>query len=230
MCSRYFIEMSPELIPYIEAAEAAPLTAKMMDRLKKPLKTEGEIFPTDMVPVIASDKNRNRAVFPMLWGFHSKGPGRPLINARVETADQKPSFRDAWNTRRCVVPASCYFEWSHHKTPDGKTRTGDKYAIRPASGTPTYLAALYQIEEHAGLKYPAFTILTREPGRSIRSLHDRMPVILPQNSISAWIDPTKPPEEIHRIAAAAITEVVAEEVRGGSGQFTLQKINSHPYG
>ena len=90
------------------------------------VKTYGEMSPTDIVPVIASNRNRQRAVFPMKWGFTGK---TLLMNARVETAAVKPTFKDAWTSHRCIVPASYYFEWEHLIGNNGKTRTGDKYAI-----------------------------------------------------------------------------------------------------
>ena len=84
------------------------------------LHSSGEIRPTDVVPVLAPDRNRNPEVYPMRWGFRlaGRGPGGQrgtvenrsmlVVNARVETAAQKPSFRDAWLRHRCIVPASCY--------------------------------------------------------------------------------------------------------------------------
>lgn len=52
-----------------------------------------------------------------------------VFNARVESAKNKPTFKDAWKSHRCIIPASYYFEWEHFKSPDGKTKIGDKYAI-----------------------------------------------------------------------------------------------------
>ena len=64
MCTRYYMEMSPELRPIVEKAKRSALTGRMIDRLGKPLKTDGEIRPTDMAPVIAPDQKGNPAVFP----------------------------------------------------------------------------------------------------------------------------------------------------------------------
>ena len=76
------MEMSPELRPFVEEAKRRGLAEKMIDILGKPLKTEGEIRPTDMIPIIATSKSRHQAVFPMVWGFDVKGIDRPLMNAR----------------------------------------------------------------------------------------------------------------------------------------------------
>ena len=166
------------------------------------IKTYGEIRPTDVVPVIAPNRNGNRAVFPMKWGFSGK---TLLMNARAETAAEKPTFQESWERRRCIVPASWYFEWEHLRGNDGKTHTGDKYMIQPKGSTMTWLCGLYRIEE--GL--PVFVVLTREPGEEIRFIHDRMPLILPENLVNDWINPDADPAELVK---AAVTDVIAEKV------------------
>ena len=89
----------------------------------------------------------------MKWGYTGK---TLLINARVETASEKPTFRDDWKSHRCIVPASYYFEWVHLRSNDGKTTTGDKYVIQPKGSSVTWLCGLYRIEE--GL--PVFVVLS----------------------------------------------------------------------
>ena len=199
MCTRYYMEMSPELKPYVDEAKRSALGKSMIIVLGKPLKTEGEIRPTDMVPVIAPNKKRKAMVFPMVWGFDIKGLDRPVLNARVETAKDKASFRDAWKMRRCIIPASYYFEWDHNK---------NKYAIQPPGASVTYLAGLYQMQEYRGLNYPVFTVLTREPSEELSKIHDRMPLILPETAIGDWINPDGKPEEV---VNTALTEMIAEK-------------------
>ena len=203
------MEMSPELKPYVDEARNSALGKKMIVTLGKPLKTEGEIFPTDMVPVIATSKSRRQTVFLMVWGFDVKGLDRPVVNARVETAGTKPSFKDSWLTRRCIIPTSYYFEWEHFKRPDGKTKTGDKYAIQPEGSSVTYLAGLYQLQEYRGLNYPVFTVLTREPSEELKKIHDRMPMVMPEDAIADWINPDNKAEEVMPMS---LTEMVAEKV------------------
>ena len=195
MCCRYWAEETPELMKIVEDMNKSPLTGKLE---KAPgIKTHGEIRPTDVAPVIASSRSGDRAVFPMKWGFSGK---KLLVNARSETASEKAMFRDAWASHRCIVPASGYFEWEHTAGKDGKMRTGDKYAIRPEGGRMTWLCGLYRIED--GI--PSFVILTREPGEKIRFIHDRMPLIMPDEYVDEWIRPGAKPEELVK---AAITEM-----------------------
>ena len=146
MCCRYYMEMSPELRPIVEAASRSKLYRDNIEKIAKPLITEGEVFPDSLVPVIASSKTGEKTVFPMIWGFHVEGIGRVIINARSESAAEKPTFRDSWAMHRCIVPASWYYEWEHIPTASGKTRTGDKYAIMPNGGKLTCLCGLYRIE------------------------------------------------------------------------------------
>ena len=108
MCCRYGLRSSPDLRPIVEAAERSPLTERFTTQLNRPLVTEGEVRPTNLVPVIAPSKTGARSVFPMVWGFSLPRSRSPLVNARVKTAAVKPSFAESWRQRRCIVPASFY--------------------------------------------------------------------------------------------------------------------------
>ena len=204
------MESSPELKPFVDRALHSPLRETMIAKLGRPLKTEGEIKPTDIVPVVApSAKDQMPMVYPMVWGFtNPKDGGPPLLNARVETASLKPFWKEAWKSHRCIIPASYYFEWEHVTASDGSKKTGQKYMIQPKESPVTYLAGLYRIEEHKGIKFPVFTVLTREPGENIAFIHDRMPVILPKESVKAWLSPEEIPEETVKLA---ITEMYYEK-------------------
>lgn len=209
MCCRYYMETSPELRPYIEAANRSSLKDRLISKLARPLVTEGEVRPTDLVPVIApSSKSQEPTVFPMVWGFTIPRRQASLFNARVESATEKPTFKESWEKRRCIVPASWYYEWEHLiNASTGKSKTGDKYMIQAKGSNVIYLAGLYRLEEIAGIQVPVFTILTREPSDEIRFIHDRMPVMLPKEYIREWVNPNGKPEEIIR---AAQTEMVFE--------------------
>ena len=199
MCCRYWAEESPELRAIVEEMNRSPLVRKWQKTTG--IKTCGEIRPTDVVPVIAPNRDGDRAVFPMRWGFSGK---TLLLNARSETAGVKPTFRESWERRRCIVPASWYLEWEHLQGNDGRTRTGDKYMIQPKDSAMTWLCGLYRIEE--GL--PVFVVLTREPGEEIRFIHNRMPLILPEKYIDDWIRPDTRPEDLLK---EALTEMVFEK-------------------
>ena len=200
MCCRYWTDESPELRPIVEEMNRSPLMRKWQDKAK--VKSYGEIFPTDVVPVIAPNRSGLRTVYPMKWGYSGKSL---LMNARSETAAEKPTFRDDWARHRCIVPASWYFEWEHYPGSDGKKHTGDKYMIHPKDCAVTWLCGLYRIEN--GL--PVFVILTREPGEALRFLHDRMPLIMPEELVTEWIRPDRKPEEL---LPRALTDMDFEKV------------------
>ena len=198
MCCRYWTEESPELREIVAEMNRSPLIDKWHKTTG--IKSYGEIRPTDVVPVIAPGRTGKRTVFPMKWGYSGK---TLLINARAETAAEKPTFREDWRRHRCIIPASWYIEWEHLIDHNGKKHTGDKYMLQPKGSSTTWLCGLYRIEE--GL--PVFVILTKEPGEEIRFIHDRMPLILPGELVNEWISPEGNPEEL---MAHAVTEMMFE--------------------
>ena len=200
MCGRYWIAESEETEEIVGEAQRSPLM-KRWNRTTG-ITTRGEIRPTDVVPVIASDRSGRRAVFPMKWGYTERSL---LINARSETAARTPAFREDWLRRRCIVPASWYYEWEHLTGSDGRKHTGRKFMLQPRGSTMTWLCGLYRIEDNL----PVFVILTREPGAEIRFIHDRMPLILPEELTREWIRPGARPEELLR---EAVTDMVFDSV------------------
>ena len=196
MCGRYWIDDgrdSVELGEIIEQLNRRPVDG--------PVKTSGEIFPGDLAPVVASSRRMTPAAFAMGWGY-VLGDGKRVINARSETAGERPLFRDGMNQRRCAVPASRYFEWEK----SGGTKT--KYAIRPKEDGLFYFAGLYRVVSGR----PEFVILTRQPADSIAFIHDRMPVILPAGLAADW---TNPQCDAGDILNRAVLAVACEKAQDG---------------
>lgn len=170
MCGRYYIPDDHE------DAELNIILDQLKDRYKNTSNFAemklGEIYPTNVVPVIAKD-------IPSLmkWGFARFDGKGQIINARLETADEKPMFRKLIESQRCLIPAGCYFEWK--KEGDQK----QKYAI--GLNNPIYMAGLYRYEETEDL--PLFVILTRPAAPDIEFIHDRMPVILSREAQKKWL-------------------------------------------
>lgn len=104
MCGRYYIDDG------IDAEESREIIDTVNRRSNADqVKTSGEIFPTDYVPVISNNRTMQRSAFVMSWGY-TLPDGKKIINARSETAGEKPMFRDGMQQRRCVIPATYYFE------------------------------------------------------------------------------------------------------------------------
>ena len=175
----------PELREMVREMNRSKLAEMFTKNGKEPLHAEGEIFPSAVLPAIASGRSGERRVFPMKWGF--SGPKGLLINARAETAAEKETFREAWAKHRCVIPASWYYEWEH----DEKKKAGRKYALRPEKEGLIWLAGLYRLEN----SLPVFVILTRPADEGILWMHDRMPVMLPENKVNEWITPGNNPAQ-----------------------------------
>lgn len=206
MCVRFIMYSQPrDQDDFISEMMQSALIKKFRDAGASVL-TGGEARPTNVVPVIAPDRNGIKTVFPMRWGFRVTGLSL-VVNARTETAAVRPTFRDAWRQHRCAIPAESYIEWEHIAAPNGKTRTGDKFSIHPAEEPVTWLCGLYRIED--GL--PVFTVLTREPSESVRHIHDRMPLILPGSLIDVWVDPNRRAEDL---LGNAVTALVADRMGG----------------
>ena len=176
----------PELREIVREMNRSKLAEMFSRNGQDSLHAEGEIFPSAVLPAVAINRNGERRVFPMKWGF--SGPKGLLINARAETAAEKETFREAWEKHRCVIPVSGYFEWEH----DERKKPGRKYALRPEGDGLVWLAGLYQMEN----RLPVFVILTRPAEESILWMHDRMPAMLPENEVSKWITPEIDPAKI----------------------------------
>lgn len=185
MCGRY----------YIREEDSASDLQEIIDQLNRKGQTvkTGEIFPSDTVPVIANSKSMQPSPFAMPWGF-TIPDGKLIINARSETAAEKPMFRDGMQQRRCLLPASHYFEW------EKRQREKIKYAIKPSGSDMLFMAGLYRIEGNKA----RFTILTRTPADNISFIHDRMPVILPKEAMNDWLNPRYAADDVIR---AAVTDV-----------------------
>ena len=204
MCTRFYVEPdTEEFREIIEAVRGSPLSRRFVHAGYKALSL-GEIRPTDVVPVLAPDRKGGKAAYPMKWGFRIDG-GPLLVNARTETAAERPAFKESWEKRRCVIPASWYYEWEHLTGNDGRKKTGDMYMFQPKGSDVTWLCGLYRMEN--GL--PEFTVLTREPTEELRSIHDRMPLILPRELTDEWIRPDAKPEELLKYA---LTDMMVEKV------------------
>ena len=193
MCGRYHLGDEDQLVELRQIIDAMNRGDTGLE-----IKTSGEVFPTDTVPVLATSRSRKPAAFAMQWGY-TLPDGRRVINARSETAQTRPMFAEGMAQHRCAVPGMRYFEW------DRSSPGRDKYAIRPADDGLMYMAGIYRLEQ----RRPVFAILTRAPADSIAFIHDRMPVLLSRAQAEAWIDPASDPL---LLLDAALGEVRFERV------------------
>ena len=146
------------------------------------------IAPSQDVPVIRIGPETGKPEYSLLrWGllpFWSKTSKTkyPLINARAEGIRQKPSFRGPFKSRRCIIPASGFYEWQ-------KKEAGKRpFLIHPADNHIFRLAAIWDHWQGEGFTVESCAIITTTPNELVAEIHDRMPVILHKGMESAWLD------------------------------------------
>lgn len=148
------------------------------------------IAPTQLIPAILTTPGQNDKHLQMLyWGLipswaKDASIGAKMINARAETASEKPSFKNALKRRRCLIIADGFYEWQRQ---DGKKQP---YYFRLESGQPFAFAGLWENwHSSEGETITSCTILTTEANDLLRPIHDRMPVILDAKDYDTWLDP-----------------------------------------
>lgn len=172
MCGRYYIEIDNDELEDI-CKQAQQNIQHETEQLSFNM-TSGEVFPTNIVPIRTGDKEYK----PMKWGFTAYD-GKLIINARSETALEKPTFKQPMTEKRCLIPASGYFEWKKQ----GSTK--EKYSFYLSDSKLMYIAGCYRQE--AGNPISSFVILTKAASPALREIHERMPVIIPESRIHDWL-------------------------------------------
>lgn len=181
------------------------------------------IAPSQAAPVVIGAKDGPRAGL-LRWGFHvgSAEKGRTLINARSETVHSSGAFRTAFGRRRCVIPASGFYEWRIEG--DGKV----PYWIHDPDGDLLGLAGIWgrdpRMEDGAERRTgdPGYAILTQPATGGLAQIHARMPVVLTAAGIRAWLDQESAPEVLAGVLAdRPETELVPSSGLSGYPVSTL---------
>ena len=181
LCGRFYV-------PKDTSIQIIRAIVEQLEHRNVKVKT-GDVFPGDMAAVVASNRRLEPQPFVMEWGYHLPD-GKRIINARSETVAQKAMFADGIRQRRCLIPAQHYYEW---EKADGRKV---KYAIEPEGSDGFFLAGIYRME--AGKT--VFTILTRDAAERIAFIHERMPVILPNEAAMDWLNPRYHGDDILKAA------------------------------
>lgn len=182
------------------------------------------IAPTDSVYAILERAPKDhpghqpeRVLKDVRWGLvpsWAKGvTGPPLINARIETVDVKPSWKRAFTSRRCIIPADGYYEWtSEPNEVTGKTYKQPWYLHPAESAVPLNFAGLYELwrdpskadDDHNRWLWSA-TIITCEATGPAGEVHDRTPVVIPDNLVDRWLDPVFTEPDLVKALLVGIT-------------------------
>lgn len=147
------------------------------------------IAPTQEVAAVVALEGERRLEY-FRWGLlpfwaREKKLGYSTINARVETVADKPAFRHAFRHHRCIIPADGFYEWQ------GKSGHKQAWRIEPQNkGELFSFAGLWETWEGEGEVLRSCTILVGAANEAVSPIHDRMPVMLPREKWSAWLDPS----------------------------------------
>ena len=175
MCGRYSLTSGAEILKTHFELQSAPV-----------LETRYNISPSQACAVIIQAKNSTRQVTSMRWGLiphWSKGPTNQfsMFNARSETAAVKPSFRDPFKNRHCLIPADGYYEWAAEKT--GKKA----YRITTEDQLTFAFAGIWDLWETPDEEIFSFAILTTQSCPKLIAIHHRMPIIIQRKYYSDWL-------------------------------------------
>ena len=183
MCGRYTLHKKVD-----ELAERYNLANVPSD-----LKSNYNVAPGQLMPVITEDESGKRSLEIMKWGlvpFWAKDPkiGYKLINVRDETIFDKPMWRSVILKKRCLIPADGFYEW---KAPATAKEHKQPFYIHPKQIELFSFAGVWETwKDVEGLEMRTYSIITSEPNKEMAQIHNRMPVILHQEDESSWLEPT----------------------------------------
>jgi putative SOS response-associated peptidase YedK len=208
MCGRYTIRGIQPVVDLFGAA------------LPREFAPRFNVAPTQDVPVVRATPPHathpagpSRQIDLLRWGLvphwaADPSAGNRMINARAETAAERPAFRDAMKRRRCLVPADGFYEWQ--ATPGSKRK--QPHLIRMKDDRPFAFAGLWESWRRGDESLESFTILTTAPNELVAPIHDRMPVIVAPADFDRWLDPTLPGEGV----ADLLRPYPAEQMRANA--------------
>lgn len=209
MCGRYAASRSPDdLAVEFDAVPADGQPA---------LPADYNVAPTKDVYVVRHARERDaegrptgaghREVRAVRWGLvpsWAKDPsvGNRMLNARVESLTEKPAFRTAARSRRCLVPADGWYEWAKRLDAPAK----QPYFITPEDGSVLAFAGLWEVWGQGEDRLYTCTVVTAPATGALTEIHERMPLVLPPDRWAAWLDPAR--EDVAELAEPTPPEVV----------------------
>lgn len=192
MCGRFTLTATPDTLQETLNLGTVPTT----------LEPRYNIAPTQSVAVVTDPGTRDVALFR--WGLvpswaDDPSIGNKLINARAETVAEKPSFRSAFRSRRCLILADGFYEWQKRNGKKGKQ--AQPFYFRLESGEPFAFAGLWETWQPSEGADPLLTctLITCAANERVAPIHDRNPVILDGDKPWVWLDPAASREQLHAL-------------------------------
>ncbi|MCV2488705.1 SOS response-associated peptidase [Geodermatophilus sp. YIM 151500] len=209
MCGRYAASRRPEdLVVEFEAVRAEGQAA---------LPADYNVAPTKDVHVVRHKRERDaegrptggghRELRVVRWGLvpswaKDLSVGSRLLNARVESLTEKPAFRSAARSRRCLVPADGWYEWAKRLDSPRK----QPYYMTPADGSVLAFAGLWEVWGRGEDRVYTCTVITAPAVGALTEIHDRMPLVLPRDRWADWLDPQR--DDVEQLALPTPPEAV----------------------
>ena len=182
MCGRFVLVADPNVIQQAFDLQSSPVD----------FGPRYNIAPTQYAPVITNEAPKQLSMYK--WGLipswaKDESVGNKMINARADGVADKPSYRSAFKRRRCIVPASGFYEWQKGA---GKSKT--PMYIHLKDDDLFAMAGLWEVwHDASGSEIRTFTIITTDANEFMAPIHDRMPVILHKSDYDLWLDPGEVP-------------------------------------
>lgn len=202
MCGRYTLtkdgrQVREELAGFFSETRLPPPIRPGYREWFEDMRPRYNIAPTqDVVALLLRDGDREAAL--LRWGLipsWARDPRpKPFINARGETVAERPSFRNAFRRRHCLLPADGWFEWRQ----EGKT--SKPFYFRLGSGDLFGLAGLWEVwRSPDGTEVATCAVVTTAANELVAPIHDRMPVMLTGADLELWLDPSADAEALHAV-------------------------------
>lgn len=181
MCGRYAFFDFEDIYETRKILEdiAATFGKQAANAVKK-----GEIFPTETAATLCQTEGTPQAK-PLRWGYIIQGSKSPLINARFESIFDKPFFSKNLIYKKCLIPANSFYEW------ETKGKLKIKHTISIENKPFFYMCGLYAPFTIGNKTDERFVIITKDANEKMRAIHNRMPLILPEDLKNAWLTETK---------------------------------------
>jgi putative SOS response-associated peptidase YedK len=241
MCGRYAASRRPDDL--VVEFEAVPADGQ------GPLPADYNVAPTKEVYVVRHKRERDaegaltggghRELRAVRWGLvpswaKDTSIGNRLLNARVESLTEKPAFRRAAASRRCLVPADGWYEWAARLDRPGK----QPFFITPADGSVLAMAGLWEVWGEGADRLYTCTVVTAPAQGALTEIHDRMPLVLPRERWADWLDPARddvatlaqptPPELVEGLELRPVSPMVNSVRNNGAQLLERSESGSEP--
>ena len=160
---------------------------------------KGDILPSQNAPIVYDDRNRTLKLAK--WGFPLSGKSSLVINARSESIESKPMFKNSFTSSRCIIPANLFYEWK-----DEGDNNKAKHKIYLKEKSIISLAGVFKFTlDDKGNKVLSFVIITTESNKYMKDLHPRMPLIIENNALDYWLNKNTPKNTIEEIIESNVS-------------------------